>query len=297
MNYQIFFKIYLLFILLMLPINLFSQNQKFVYEYKYITDSTNLESIKTELMFLDTTPNFSKFYSAETYKNDSISQVSLDKQIAATGRIDNIPKTSSSNKSTIKYTIIKNYSDNDLFFINRIGRYKYKVKDNRAIKWTILPDKDVFNAHNLQKATTEFGGRKWIAWFTTDIPIQDGPYKFKGLPGMIMKIEDTTKSHSFKLVGLKNLSNKELKNINPTGNFVFDFGDNLDISFSKYKKVFLEARDNPIKSIQQTLKDLDEVNVNGTMVDKNTYLRDREVKLKAAIQKDNNIIEIDMLRK
>jgi GLPGLI family protein len=38
------------------------------------------------------------------------------------------------------------------------------------------------------------------------MPIQDGPYKFHGLPGLILKIEDETKSHSFALKGIKSLS-------------------------------------------------------------------------------------------
>ena len=39
-----------------------------------------------------------------------------------------------------------------------------------------------------QKAETFIFGRKWTAWFSPEIPIQDGPYKFRGLPGLIVKI-------------------------------------------------------------------------------------------------------------
>ena len=45
------------------------------------------------------------------------------------------------------------------------------------------------------KAVTEFAGRKWTAWFTEELPFQDGPYKFRGLPGLIVKLEDATQSH------------------------------------------------------------------------------------------------------
>ena len=48
-------------------------------------------------------------------------------------------------------------------------------------------------------------GRNWIAWYTTDIPIQDGPYKFNGLPGLILKINDETGSHSFQFIGIKKI--------------------------------------------------------------------------------------------
>ena len=296
MNHHNFLKKFSIQISLIISVYVFPQNQRFIYEYKYIPDSTNSQETKSEIMLLDITPKFSKFYSAETFKSDSISKSIVDKQISATGAVDDTPKPSSGNKSSIKYTIIKDYSKNNLFFINRIGRYKYNVKDNRTIKWIILPEKDVVNTYIVQKATAEFGGRKWEAWFTSDLPFQDGPYKFKGLPGIILKIEDSTKSHSFTFVGLKNLTENELKNISPNGNFVFDFGENLDLDFNRYKKLYLESRSNPIKSLQQTLKDLDEVNVNGVMVDKNKYLREREIKLRETIKKDNNIIEIDMIK-
>ncbi|MFZ1558862.1 MAG: GLPGLI family protein, partial [Saprospiraceae bacterium] len=40
------------------------------------------------------------------------------------------------------------------------------------------------------KATTKYGGRKYLAWFTPEIPVMDGPYVFAGLPGLIVRIKD-----------------------------------------------------------------------------------------------------------
>ena len=45
----------------------------------------------------------------------------------------------------------------------------------------------------VQMATVEFAGRKYSAWFTTELPLPYGPYKFGGLPGLILKIEDAEK--------------------------------------------------------------------------------------------------------
>ena len=84
-------------------------------------------------------------------------------------------------------------------------------------------------------------GRKWTAWFTTEIPIQDGPYKFRGLPGLIVKIEDETKSHCFALNGIKNLTPEEVKNIDPNKNFVFDLGSSVNMDRKEYKK-FLSGK-------------------------------------------------------
>lgn len=61
-----------------------------------------------------------------------------------------------------------------------------------------------------QKATIVFGNRYWEAWFAVDLPIGDGPYKFCGLPGLIVAIADSTGSWAFKLVEIENVLPFEL---------------------------------------------------------------------------------------
>lgn len=64
----------------------------------------------------------------------------------------------------------------------------------------ILSEVKTIGTYKVQAATTEFGGRKWVAWFTNSIPINEGPYKFCGLPGMILEIYDNDKYFHFVFV-------------------------------------------------------------------------------------------------
>ena len=64
------------------------------------------------------------------------------------------------------------------------------------LKWEFLTeDSDSILGYGCSKATAEFAGRKYTAWFTAEIPLPFGPYKFGGLPGLILKIEDS--EHQF----------------------------------------------------------------------------------------------------
>lgn len=88
-----------------------------------------------------------------------------------------------------------------------------------------------------------------------------------------------------------------MKNVNSKDdNFIFDFGTNQNVSQEKYKQILKEFRNDPNKSIRQTLSEMDEVNDNGKMVNKNDYLREREKRLKEEIKKSNNLLELDLLK-
>lgn len=56
--------------------------------------------------------------------------------------------------------------------------------------------------YKCRKARLKYGGREWIAWYTPDLPISSGPWKFHGLPGLILKAEDTTGTHRFEAYSL-----------------------------------------------------------------------------------------------
>lgn len=270
-----------------------AQNLRVFYEYKYIPDSLDRTNVESELMAIDLTTRFSKFYSFQKYKSDSIVKAIAEKNISVTGEV-NLNKQKENGK--INWFVIKEYPKFNTEFVSRIGQTKYYVEQNLNFKWIIKEDKEKIENFPVQKAETDFGGRKWIAWFTTEIPIQDGPYKFSGLPGLILKIHDKTESHIFTLKGLKKLNDKDIEHVTKSNNFVFDFGTSKKINEKEYSKIFREFRKDPNKSIRQSLREVEEINVEGNMVNKNEYLKDREKRILDKQKKDNNLIEINLLK-
>jgi GLPGLI family protein len=69
-------------------------------------------------------------------------------------------------------------------------------------EWTIFPDTMTVLNYLCFKATTEFRGRRYIAWFTPDIPINEGPWKIYGLPGLILRLEDEDRLFLHEAIGL-----------------------------------------------------------------------------------------------
>lgn len=263
----------------------FAQNKRFIYEYKFIPDSTNLEDLKTEMMFLDTTKDGSKYYSYTVFNSDSIMKVDLEKQLAATGSIN---VKLDLRKGDVRYSVTKTYPDYKINLHRRLGMDAYNISDERKINWKISSEKEKIGEWNAQKAEADFAGRHWIAWFSTEIPIQDGPYKFRGLPGLIVKIEDKTGSHKMELKGIKNI----------TGNVdinVFEVKE-IAVNSKQFQKVLKEYENDPTKGIKQIQMGGTSIILTGKDGTSTKIAKEQEERLKARIKKDNNRIELDIVK-
>lgn len=270
---------------LILGVLAIAQNKRFIYEYKFISDSTNVDDVKTEMMFLDTTKDGSKYYSYTVFNSDSIMKVDLEKQLAATGSIN---VKSDMQKGSVRYSVTKTYPDYKINLHRRLGMDAYNISDDRKINWKILPEKEKIGEWNAQKAEADFAGRHWIAWFSTDIPIQDGPYKFRGLPGLIVKIEDKTGSHKMELKGIKNI----------TGNVdinVFEVKE-IAVNSKQFQKVLKEYENDPTKGIKQIQMGGTSIVLTGKDGTSTKIAKEQEERLKARIKKDNNRIELDIVK-
>lgn len=265
----------LFFLLSLFVIN--AQNKRFVYEYKFIPNKDEPNDVKTEVMNLDVHTSGSRFYSYTMYNSDSLMKANLEKQLASTGMI-NID--SRMKKGLVKYSITKDYPQYNVYFNNQILTDRYKVKDERPIVWKISSEKEKIGAWEAQKAETDFAGRHWTAWFTSDIAIQDGPYKFHGLPGLIVKLEDDTKSHRFEL--------KAINSINTIAEDIFKRNE-ISVSLKQYDKILKDYENDPTKGLKQLQAGSGVVMIMKDGANKD--MKEQENRLKEKIKKDNNRIE------
>lgn len=264
-----------------------AQNQRFLYEYKFVKDSTEKSKSETEIMALDITKIGSKFHSLKKSIADSIHLSRVQKEATDFSGID---------WGLVPDVVEKTYPDFKIEFFTIFEMDKYKVTDKRKLEWKILPDKEKVGEMNTQKASVNFAGRTWTAWFATDIPIQDGPYKFHGLPGLIIKLEDKTQSHSFVL--------KEIKKLPGDYQWVSDnkkksFNATIALDEIKYKKQFVDFRNNPAKGLRQIVSSNEKIRIideTGKPLDIEKLIKDKERAAKENNARDNNVLELELLQ-
>lgn len=300
-------KIFFTALFLAAGLSIFGQN-RFFYEYKYIPDSNNREDVKTEMMLLDIDKNGSRYYSRDKFIADSTSMANLQKQLK--GGSGNLNVNRGNNAGQVSYKVTKSYPDYRTFLLTKVSMDQYKVREDRKPEWKILPEKQKIGSYNAQKATASYGGREWIAWFTTEIPFQDGPYKFYGLPGLIVQIEDATGSHRMTLQGNRKIETfKDPSETELPGNvkIIGIGGKEIEVTRDQYKKVWKAYVNDPAKNMREmmmrnggsdntrvTLKV--QTNDGKEITDPNQVFREIERSTKESLAKNNNPIEPDLYR-
>lgn len=80
--------------------------------------------------------------------------------------------------------------------------WKYE-EDWELPEWVIGDETKEIIVYECFKASCDYRGRSWTAWFAPEIPIQDGPWKLCGLPGLILEAADASGEYQFVANGLK----------------------------------------------------------------------------------------------
>ncbi|NER17212.1 GLPGLI family protein [Spongiivirga citrea] len=78
--------------------------------------------------------------------------------------------------------------------ISKIWSFKKNyllTEDIPKIPWKIKQEFKTLDGLHCQKAEGYFRGRTYVVWFTPDIPINLGPWKLQGLPGLIVDAQDS----------------------------------------------------------------------------------------------------------
>lgn len=130
----------------------------------------------------------------------------------------------------------------------------FKIKSQDKINWKLENEFKEVGEHKLQKATASFGERTWTAWFCPEISMNEGPYKFRDLPGLIFELSDSENVFFYQMISIEKL-NADSKKLG------FDFNKAQDISAEKYDKLMGNFLDNPFQKQRNQLGNGVELNI------------------------------------
>lgn len=188
----------------------------------------------------------------------------------------NVASTPRNAITEFPFIIIKNKEKDILYYLQKIGNNDFMYEELlNQFDWEILEEYKQIGKYSCQKGTVNWGGRTFIAWFTLELSLTEGPHKFYGLPGIIVYLHDSKGHYKYELTAFEKLAEPLVFQLNlkdylkvskvklkkeSDSYFLFPnaYLNNPNVKMSPkvrntYKKVFkerFEQRNNPIEFIK-----------------------------------------------
>lgn len=144
-----------------------------------------------------------------------------------------------------------------------IRKYKKVGEKIPEIDWKLETETREILGYKCKKATTTFRGRNYIAYYSIDIPIYDGPFKFSGLPGLTLSVFEETNKISFEAVYIERKRTVEIPK-NPINK------EKL-LSWKEYKSEYQKAFDRFGKFVNSKISENNDAEINVSFPSKKNY--------------------------
>lgn len=172
---------------------------------------------------LQVAPGVSYYYDPQTYYVDSLDNDPTGRAIYDKAFSDAMEEYAHTKTDPFKimeykglmrkgrYKCRKDFNSGKITVWNSSGadEYKYTVP-MEELAWELGDSIINVMGYECYSASADYHGRKWIAWYAPEIPVQDGPWQLCGLPGLIMKADSQDGEYGFVIKGVQNC-NEPLK--------------------------------------------------------------------------------------
>lgn len=140
--------------------------------------------------------------------------------------------------------VFKDLNSKTIFSIGLADREPYIVKDSIGVfSWEFMDEFKEILGYKCQKAKLSFRGRDYFAFYTNELPFQNGPWKFSGLPGLILEIKST--DDFFKIEAFEiNLFNNVSVISYPFNTIIEDA-----ISWQEFVEIYKKKSENPFVEV------------------------------------------------
>lgn len=238
-------------------------------------DSTKIISQNT---FLNIEESHSTFFSEAPFLIDSI--IASDERLGKKINFKALPG------DILDCYIKKNFSSKEITYYSlEFDGHEFKYNEKPEFKWNITKETKEILGYKVYLATTTYAGRDYEAYFTPEVPIQDGPYKFFGLPGLILEIFDKKKDHHFLAIGISKGKKISINDRLAKGKYI-------ETSKSKFIEVRKSHTQNPLKRVIEMMhahQIYEKTDASGNIIDVRKVLGETQKKMIEEYKKENKI--------
>lgn len=168
-----------------------------VYETKHMKDSNLVTNFTTDYITMHVSKDISKYYNYELWV--------LEQNPTKSYSEDFRPRSNYLNAYF-------NFFHNKILYTEQVlAKSKFGMEiEYPSIDWKLDTTKKIILGYICQRATGYFKGRNYQVWFCPELPFSSGPWKFCGLPGLILEVVDEKKQVFFTAQLVSNVSKKNI---------------------------------------------------------------------------------------
>ena len=101
--------------------------------------------------------------------------------------------------------VIKSIPEETIMYYGEVaGELGHYMEAFGEQNWVITDSTAYVLGYECIMAETDYHGRHWSVWFSPEIPINDGPWKLCGLPGLILLADADNGKYIFEATGIEN---------------------------------------------------------------------------------------------
>jgi GLPGLI family protein len=154
------------------------------YSQSIVQDTLKRNRKTKDRMLLQIGDKISKFCNYTRFLSDSTNRAQV---ISGASIAEILSAGMGKNRGNICYEVFKEYPNQKSTCVEELLFEKFYYEENlESPKWQLRSDTATILGYACKKAVCSFRCRNYVAWYAPEIPSSEGPWKFTGLPGLIL---------------------------------------------------------------------------------------------------------------
>ncbi|MBL4939384.1 MAG: GLPGLI family protein [Lutibacter sp.] len=140
-------------------------------------------------------------------------------------------------------TLLQSNYDSLIYYNMNLGKKFYTITELKPkFEWVLEERSKTILNFKCNSAKMKFRNKEYVAYYTTEIPFNGGPWKYNGLPGLILELKSLDNKINFRALSIKRIKQTDKKDFFIKKNELVEMGlfKKLSIKNIKKRKRFIE---------------------------------------------------------